>query len=66
MKLYLPEKAEKLWGIFLSRYNPTSSELFFGIGPFQFPKLYSEINIKSITVPLGEIKIQREIKNLYL
>ena len=37
----------ELWGIFLSRYNPTSSELFFGIGPFQFPKLYSEINIKS-------------------
>ncbi len=37
----------ELWGLFLSRYNPTSSELLFGIGPYQFPKLYSEINIRS-------------------
>lgn len=37
----------ELWGLFLSRYNPSTSEFLFGIGPYQFSKLYSEINIRS-------------------
>ena len=32
----------------------------------KFTGKLSEINIKSITVPLGEIKIQRKIKNLLI
>ena len=36
-----------LWGIFFSRYNPSQLELFFGTGPFNLSKHYSEINLKT-------------------
>jgi len=34
-----------LWGLFLSRYNPTPLELLFGSSPFNLAQLYGEINI---------------------
>ena len=35
----------ELWGIFFARYNPSTSELFFGTGPFILSNHYGEINI---------------------
>ena len=36
-----------LWGIFFTRYNPTNLEFFFGSGPFNLSKHYSEIQVSS-------------------
>jgi hypothetical protein len=47
-----------LWGIFFSRYNPSQLELFFGTGPFNLSKHYSEINLKTPTYKSADIFIQ--------
>lgn len=47
-----------LWGIFFSRYNPTQLELFFGTGPFNLSKHYSEINLKTPTYESRGVFIQ--------
>ena len=47
-----------LWGIFISRYNPTQIELFFGTGPFNLSKHYSEISLKNPTNGSTEIFIK--------
>lgn len=36
----------EIWGIFISRYNPSYFELLLGSGPFNFGQLYGEILIK--------------------
>ncbi len=36
----------ELWGIFVAKYSPSTTELYFGSGPFNFANLYSEIPIK--------------------
>ena len=47
----------ELWGLFLSRYNPTSLELLFGTGPFSLSDHYGDISIKTERItsetPLG-------------
>ena len=35
-----------LWGMFFTRYNPTSLELFLGTGPFNLSKHYSQIQLR--------------------
>ena len=35
----------ELWGLFFARFNPTTSELFFGSGPFILSRHYSEIDV---------------------
>ena len=35
----------ELWGLFFARFNPTTSELFFGSGPFIMSRHYSEIDV---------------------
>tara|TARA_A100000164_G_C21687435_1_gene667330 strand:- start:92 stop:703 length:612 start_codon:yes stop_codon:yes gene_type:complete len=37
-----------LWGLFIVRYNPSSSELLFGTGPLSFGKYFGEIQVDEI------------------
>ncbi len=41
---YILNRSE-LWGVFFARYNPNAFEILFGSGPFNFGKLYGEIEI---------------------
>ena len=41
---YILNRSE-LWGVFFARYNPNGFEMLFGSGPFNFGKLYGEIEI---------------------
>ena len=36
-----------LWGLFFTRYNPTSYEFLFGTGPLSLSKHYSEIGVSN-------------------
>lgn len=40
----------ELWGLFVSRYNPSSHEFLFGTGPYSLANHYSEINVSPIRV----------------
>lgn len=37
-----------LWGLFISRYNPSIIELFLGSGPLSFGKFFSEVNVTNV------------------
>ena len=40
----------ELWGLFVSRYNPSFQEFLFGSGPYSLANHYSEINVSPIRV----------------
>ena len=49
-----------LWGIFFTRYNPTSLEFFLGTGPLNLSKHYSEIQVNNY----DRTSAQNYIKNV--
>ena len=45
-----------LWGLFFTRYNPTSYEFLFGTGPLSLSKHYSEIGVSNYDAVRNDTK----------